>query len=124
MATTATPGTCVGPRAGGPALRGRGSGKARGRHSLEAARQAGHRICVVVGDPSYYRPFGFIPASGQGLSLPGPVEPERFQVKALVPGALVGVHGVIARGETAAPPAAAKPQRRRDRKSTRLNSSH
>ena len=38
----------------------------------------------------------------------GPVEPERFQVKELVPGALAGVHGVIARAREAA-----KPQRRR-----------
>ncbi|HEY9538324.1 MAG TPA: N-acetyltransferase, partial [Kiloniellaceae bacterium] len=94
IAIAGTPAILLGPLAVEPALQGRGIGKALVRHSLEAAQQAGHRICVVVGDPSYYRPFGFIPASGQGLSLPGPVEPERFQVKALVPGALVGVHGV------------------------------
>src|SRR3546814_2801423 len=104
IAIAGTPAILLGPLAVEPALQGRGIGKALVRHSLEAAQQAGHRICVVVGDPSSYRPFGFIPASGQGLSLPGPVEPARFQVEALVPGALVGVHGVIARGETAAPP--------------------
>src|SRR3546814_129011 len=84
IAIAGTPAILLGPLAVEPALQGRGIGKALVRHSLEAAQQAGHRICVVVGDPSYYRPFGFIPASGQGLSLPGPVEPERFQVKALV----------------------------------------
>ncbi len=109
IAIAGTPAILLGPLAVEPALQGRGLGKALVRHSLEAAAAAGHRICVVVGDPNYYRPFGFISASAQGLSLPGPVEPERFQVKALVPGALEGVHGVIARGT--APDA--KPQRRR-----------
>lgn len=104
-----TPAILLGPLAVEPALQGRGIGKALLRHSLEAAKAAGHRICVVVGDPNYYRPFGFESAPGHGLSLPGPVEPERFQVKALVPGALDGVHGVIARGKASE----AKPQRRR-----------
>ena len=90
-------------------MQGRGIGKALLRHSLDAAAAQGHAVCVVVGDPNYYRPFGFISASAQGLSLPGPVEPERFQVKALQPGALAGVHGVIAR---ARPEGAARPPRR------------
>jgi len=104
-----TPAILLGPLAVEPALQGRGIGKALLRHSLDAAEAAGHRICVVVGDPNYYRPFGFESAPGHGLSLPGPVEPERFQVKALLPGALDGVHGVIARGKAPA----VKPARRR-----------
>lgn len=109
-----TPAILLGPLAVEPALQGRGIGKALVRHSLAAAEAAGHALCVVVGDPMYYRPFGFIPAAGQGLSLPGPVEPERFQVKELVPGALAGVHGVIAHGRATARLAASdKPARRR-----------
>ncbi|WP_340115719.1 N-acetyltransferase [Pelagibius sp. 7325] len=107
-----TPAILLGPLAVEPALQGRGIGKALVRHSLDAAKAAGHRICVVVGDPTYYRPFGFLPASGHGLLLPGPVEPERFQVQELVPGALKGVHGVIGRGKAPAK-AADKPARRR-----------
>lgn len=114
IAIAGTPAILLGPLAVEPALQGRGIGKTLLRHSLQAAEKAGHRICVVVGDPNYYRPFGFVPASGHGLSLPGPVEPERFQVRELAPGALAGVHGVIARGTPAvAPQAAAKPARRR-----------
>lgn len=101
----------LGPLAVEPALQGRGIGKALVRYSLAAATKAGHRVCVVVGDPNYYRPFGFVSAPGEGLSLPGPVEPERFQVKALQPGALVGVHGVVGRARTET--AIARPQRRR-----------
>jgi len=108
-----TPAILLGPLAVEPALQGQGIGKALVRHSLEAAEKAGYRICVVVGDPNYYRPFGFISASAQGLSLPGPVEPERFQVKALQDGALEEVYGVIGRWQGEDASASAKPQRRR-----------
>lgn len=109
-----TPAILLGPLAVEPALQGQGIGKTLVRHSLAAAEDAGHSICVVVGDPNYYRPFGFISASAQGLSLPGPVEPERFQVKALAPGALEEVYGVIGHGRAPeAPKSAAKPPRRR-----------
>ncbi len=109
-----TPAILLGPLAVEPALQGQGIGKALLRHSLAAAEKAGHRICVVVGDPNYYRPFGFISASAQGLSLPGPVEPERFQVKALVPGALEEVYGVIGRWQAPEEtPKVEKPARRR-----------
>jgi predicted N-acetyltransferase YhbS len=110
IAIAGEPAILLGPLAVEPALQGRGIGKALVRHSLAAAEAQGHRVCVVVGAPDYYRPFGFVSAPGQGLSLPGPVEPERFQVKALQPGALEGVYGVVAK---ARPGAAAAPQSRR-----------
>ena len=77
---------------------------------LAEARAHGHRICVVVGEPEYYRPFGFVNAPSRGLKLPGPVDPRRFQVAELEPGAfavLGGLEGHIGRAEegseTAAP---------------------
>lgn len=110
-----TPAILLGPLAVEPGLQGRGIGKALVRHSLTAAAAAGHRICVVVGDPGYYRPFGFGSAPARGLSLPGPVEPARFQVRELVPGALEDVHGVIARAREETATKAAR--RRRVRRS-------
>ncbi len=92
-----TPAILLGPLAVEPAQQGRGIGRALVAHSLETAAKRKHRICVVVGDPVYYGAFGFSSAAAAGLSLPGPVEPERFQVKALVAGALEEVYGVIAR---------------------------
>ncbi len=96
-----TPAVLFGPLAVEPDLQGQGIGRALLRHGLAAARQNGHRICVVVGDPPYYRPFGFVSAPAHGLVLPGPVDPKRFQVLELAPGALEGVSGVIGPGEQA-----------------------
>ncbi len=95
------PAILLGPLAVEPALQGAGIGRALVRHGLAEARRLGERICVVVGAPSYYEPFGFANAGLAGLILPGPVEPERFQVLELVPGALDGLGGPIHRADVA-----------------------
>jgi predicted N-acetyltransferase YhbS len=93
------PAILLGPLAVEPALQGAGVGRGLLRHGLTRAKRLGARICVVVGAPDYYAPFGFENAAGHGLILPGPVEPERFQVLGIVPGALDGVTGLIGRAE-------------------------
>ena len=100
----AIPAILLGPLAVEPALQGRGMGRALVAHGLAQARAHGHRICVVVGEPEYYRPFGFANAPSRGLKLPGPVDPRRFQVAELEPGAfddLAGLDGQIGRAEDA-----------------------
>ena len=89
----------LGPLAVEPALQGVGIGRGLLRHGLTRAKRGGARICVVVGAPGYYAPFGFANAARHGLILPGPVEPERFQVLEIAPGALAGVTGLIGRAE-------------------------
>ncbi|MEX0922172.1 MAG: N-acetyltransferase [Rhodovibrionaceae bacterium] len=101
-----TPAILLGPLAVEPPLQGQGIGKALVRHGLNEARKQGHRICVVVGEPGYYGPYGFGSAPAAGLILPGPVDPWRFQVLELVSGALDGVRGPIGRA-----PAGANPRR-------------
>jgi len=89
------PAILLGPLTVEPALQGGGIGRALLHRGLAEARRLGERICVVAGAPSYYEPLGFTNAGLAGLSLPGPVEAERFQVLELVPGALQGLGGTI-----------------------------
>ena len=89
------PAVLLGPVAVKPEMQGKGMGKALIRRTLALATSLGHRICVLVGDREYYEPFGFVNAPKLGLELPGWVDLDRFQVKALVPGALAGVSGMV-----------------------------
>lgn len=89
------PAVLLGPLAVHPDRAGQGMGKALMRYSLERARLQGHGCCILVGDRPYYAPFGFAHAAPYGLELPGPVDPDRFQVKELYTGAMTGVHGLI-----------------------------
>ncbi len=93
----------LGPLAVEPALQGAGIGRALVGHGLARARRAGEGICVVVGEPAYYAPFGFRNAGAAGLILPGPVEPARFQVLEITPDALAGVSGLIGKAEDEEP---------------------
>jgi len=60
---------------------------------LEACRQLGHRIVVLVGHPEYYPRFGFEPARAHDLELPFAVPDEAFMALELLPGALKSVRG-------------------------------
>ncbi len=90
---TAVPALLLGPVAVEPSLRGLGIGVTLIRRTLAKATREGHRIAVLVGDADYYTRFGFKPAEGAGIVMPG--QPDRLMVKALVPGALEGVSGDI-----------------------------
>ncbi|MFY8093461.1 MAG: GNAT family N-acetyltransferase [Niveispirillum sp.] len=91
----------LGPIAIDPAHRSAGLGGKLIRHSLEAAKALGHRIVILVGDAPYYVRFGFQRDLVSGLSLPGPVDPSRFQGLELVEGALTGVTGMVGRAKPA-----------------------
>jgi predicted N-acetyltransferase YhbS len=92
-----TPAILLGPLAVEPARRGEGIGRALVKHGMDVARKSDHRICVLVGDRPYYEPFGFKSAPAAELELPGPVDPARFLVAELAPGALKGVSGMVRR---------------------------
>ena len=93
------PGILLGPLAVEPALQGQGIGRALVRYSLAEAAALGHGLCLVVGDPEYYRPFGFVSAAQVGIILPGPVEPARFQAAELCPGVLARTGGLVRRAD-------------------------
>jgi predicted N-acetyltransferase YhbS len=98
------PALMLGPVAVAEDWRNRGIGTALVETSLERALMAGHRAVILVGDAPYYGRFDFRRELTLGLSMPGPVEADRFLGLELVPGALNGACGLIeASGDPARP---------------------
>lgn len=102
-----TPALLLGPVAVAPGWHTRGLGAQLINLGLGRARDAGHRIVLLVGDGPYYGRFGFSRQVTQGLMLANPVEPERFLGLELVPGAMQGASGEI-RPSLAFDPSAAR----------------
>ncbi len=90
-----TPAFMLGPITVDPAFRGRGIAASLMTQSLDAARQAGHGLVILVGDEPYYRRFGFTRVPPGRLKLPGPVDPARFLWFDLVPGASEAASGPV-----------------------------
>jgi predicted N-acetyltransferase YhbS len=95
-AGSAGPALLLGPLAVDCAYQKRGIGAALMHHALAEAKRLGHKAVLLVGDAPYYGRFGFARDSVEELSLPGPVELERFLGLELDAGALQGAQGMIA----------------------------
>jgi predicted N-acetyltransferase YhbS len=92
------PALLLGPLTVEPAFRSGGIGEALVMKSLDAAREQGHRLVLLVGDMPYYGRMGFRPVPQGRLTFPGPVDPERLLYCELVGGAFEGVKGKVLRG--------------------------
>ena len=88
-----TPALLLGPLIVEPVFRSQGIGEALVTRSLEAAKAAGAKLVVLVGDEPYYARMGFKPAPPGRIALPGPVDPARVLVCELEEGAFEGVSG-------------------------------
>ena len=91
------PALLLGPVTVDPPFRSRGIARAMIERSLAAARDAGHKLVILVGDEPYYKRFGFRRAPHGRLVMPGPVDPARLLYFELVEGAFEGVRGAMAR---------------------------
>ena len=91
------PALLLGPLTVDPPFRNRGIAKAMIERSLQIAREAGHRLVILVGDEPYYKRFGFKRAPMGRLTMPGPVDPARLLYLELAEGAFEGVKGAITR---------------------------
>lgn len=89
------PGVGLAPMAVVPGRQRAGVGGRLIAEGLRRLREAGHRLCVVLGHPAYYPRHGFAVASAHGLRWEHPAPDEAFLVQALVPGGLDGVTGVV-----------------------------
>lgn len=89
------PAVALAPVAVLPSHQNRGIGAALVRHGLEACRQQGHAIVIVLGHPNYYPRFGFSAALARPLACPFGDCGAAWMALALVPGALQGVQGRV-----------------------------
>ena len=89
------PAYLLGPLIVEPVFRSRGIGEALVNASLEAARAAGARLAILVGDEPYYGRMGFKPTPPGRIVLPGPVDPARLLHCELAAGALEAVRGKV-----------------------------
>lgn len=85
----------LGPLAIAPTLQGHGLGRSMLRTAIARAGALGHQAILLVGDALYYGRFGFDGHLTRDLSMPGPVERERFLGLELRAGALDGACGIV-----------------------------
>lgn len=88
-------GTGLAPLAVRPTFQKRGIGGLLVRAVLERARESGYGFVVLLGDPRYYRRFGFRAGRTLGLACEFAAPEEAFMAIELVPGALAGVTGTV-----------------------------
>jgi putative acetyltransferase len=72
-----------------------GIGSALMRRALERAREEGAGAVVLVGEPAYYRRFGFVPARQLQLHCKWPGTEHAFMALELEAGALGGSKGLV-----------------------------
>ncbi len=68
--------TILAPLSMDPAYQRQGLGGALIREGLERSKDAGRDLAFVLGDPGYYKRFGFVPAGTRGFEAPYPVPSE------------------------------------------------
>ncbi len=88
-------GLLLGPLAVRPAWKNLGIGRKLVAIALDAARGAGARAVVLVGDEPYYGPLGFRAVPRGQMTMPRPVDPARLLVAELEDGAAASLQGAV-----------------------------
>ena len=79
-----------------PEFQSKGIGGMLINQGLNAAKELGYKLVIVLGHAEYYPKFGFLPANRWGIKPPFPVEDKYFMALELFPGALENTGGVVA----------------------------
>lgn len=80
----------LGPLGVLPGMQGRGVGTVLVHALLAVAEAAGEQLVALLGEPAYYRRFGFRPAAEFGVTAPEPAWGGYFQARLLGGSATVG----------------------------------
>ncbi len=91
------PALLLGPLVVLPAHKNLGIGRELMNRAIGAARQAGHKLMILVGDEPYYGRFGFHRVPPGQIEMPGPVDPARLLACELQPRALSRHRGAARR---------------------------
>lgn len=91
------PALLLGPLTVEPAFRSQRLGEALVKKSLDAARDAGHGLVLLVGDLDYYSRLGFARVPRGKITMPGPVDPQRLLYCELREGAFEAANGRMRR---------------------------
>ncbi len=90
-------GYLLGPLATDPDFRNRGAARALVRAvTREALAREKGEFVLLVGDPPYYGPLGFVPTTRGAIGFPGPVDPARVLVHAADSTLAVRLSGEVA----------------------------
>lgn len=92
---TRTPSLVFGPLSVAPEHQKRGVGGELIRTSIARACELGEGILCIMGDPRYYRRFGFRSAECFGLTLPDGRYAAAMMAQELIPGALADCGGKV-----------------------------
>lgn len=84
----------LGPLAVDPRRQGTGIGATLVYHTIDRAAREGWPFVLLVGEPAYYRRFGFRGAAPWGLAMPGE-QAHRLLVRPLRAGVLEGIGGAV-----------------------------
>jgi putative acetyltransferase len=85
----------LGPMAVLPNYQGQGIGSQLVEKGLQACKECGFTVAVVLGHPTFYPRFGFVPAKPLGIRWEQDVPEDVFMVMALAENALADVTGVV-----------------------------
>lgn len=85
----------LGPVVVAPEYANQGFGRKLIRETLDAARAAGVKLVVLIGDEPYYGRLGFRPVPMGAITFPGPVDPGRILAIELEDGALTSFSGAV-----------------------------
>ncbi|MCL2539836.1 MAG: N-acetyltransferase [Firmicutes bacterium] len=75
--------------------RNKGIGAALIKHALQKAKEQDYKVVFLVGNPNYYKKFGFAPISSTNITYTMDYPPEVVQVCELEPGFLSNIIGSI-----------------------------
>ena len=89
----AAPVIFLGPIAVDPAFRSQGLGQTLVERACDAARAAGFRAVLLVGDAPWFDRAGFSAEPTRRIEMPGPVDPRRVLARELVDGGAADLEG-------------------------------